>query len=139
MEVNVWSVVVATVAMFVVGAVWYMGPFAKAWGEIHGFNKLSKATQKAMQAKMGPFFLVQILVTVLSAWVLAVFIALLPDQSPYSLALMIWLGFVLPAQVSGVIFGGTEPKFVVRKTMIMTLEALLHLEVAAFVISMMTV
>lgn len=137
MEVNVWSVVVATIAMFVVGAIWYMGPFAKAWGEIHGFNKISKAKQKQMQAKMGPFYLAQILVTVLSAWVLAVFIALLPDQSPYSLALMIWLGFVLPPQVSGVIFGGTEPKFVIRKIAIMAGEALLHLEVAAFVISMM--
>lgn len=135
-DVNIGAVVAATVAMFVVGAVWYMGLFAKKWGEIHGFDKLDKKTQKEMQAKMGPYYFAQIVVTVFSAFVLAKLIGLLPGYSVYTLALLVWFGFVLPTQVSAVIFGGTEPKWITQKISIMAGEALAHLLVAAWVISM---
>lgn len=134
MEVSLTTVIAATVAMFAVGAIWYMGFFAKQWGEIHGFNKLDKKTQKEMQAKMGPYYGAQIVVTVFSAFVLAKLIGLLPEYSVYTLAVLVWFGFVLPTQVSAVIFGGTDPKWIVQKTSIMAGEALAHLLVAAFVI-----
>jgi len=136
MQVNIVAVIVATIAMFAVGAFWYMVPFAKAWGRIHDFDKRSKAEQKEMQSKMGPFYGAQLLVTFMSAWVLAVLISAMPDYSPYLIALLVWLGFVFPAQVSSVIFGGTAPKYVALKTAIMAGEALLHLLAAAFVISL---
>jgi 1,4-dihydroxy-2-naphthoate octaprenyltransferase len=138
MEVNGLAILAATVAMFAVGAFWYMVPFAKAWGDIHDFDKLSKAQQKEMQSKMGPFYGAQLVMTILSAWILAVMIGFMPDQSPHFIALLAWLGFVLPAQVSAVIFGGTEPKNVAPKIAIMASEALLHLQVAAFVIDLLT-
>ena len=138
MQVNILAVIVATIAMFAVGAFWYMVPFAKEWGKIHGFDKRSEKEQKEMQSKMGPYYGVQLIVTVLSAWVLAVLIGLLPTYSPYFIAFLVWLGFVLPAQVSSVIFGGTEPKYIVSKSAIMAGEALLHLLAAALVISLMT-
>lgn len=138
MEVNILAVILATIVMFALGAFWYMVPFAKAWGKIHGFDKVSEKDQKAMQAKMGPYYGVQLVMTVLSAWVLAVLIGLVPTYSPYLIALLVWLGFVLPAQVSSVIFGGTEPKYIVSKTAIMAGEALLHLQAAALVISLIS-
>lgn len=137
MEVDYGAVAAATVAMFVVGAVWYMGLFAKKWGEIHGFDKLDKKTQKEMQAKMGPYYGAQIVVTVFSAIALAKLIDLLPGYSVYTLALLMWFGFVLPTQVSAVIFGGTDPKWIVQKISIMAGEALAHLLVAAWVIEML--
>lgn len=133
-DISIGAVLAATVAMFAVGAVWYMGLFAKQWGEIHGFNKLDKKTQKEMQSKMGPYYAVQILVTVFSAFALVKLIDLLPNYSVYTLALLVWFGFVLPTQVSAVIFGGTEPKWITQKASIMAGEALAHLLVAAFVI-----
>lgn len=138
MEVNLWAVLAATVAMFAVGAFWYMVPFAKIWGEMHGFDKLSAKQQKEMQSKMGPFYGVQLLVTIVSAYVLAHFIVALPSVSPYELVGWLWLGFVLPTQVSAVIFGGTKPQYVAQKIAIMAGEALLHLVVAAWVISLFT-
>lgn len=136
-DVNLGTVAAATVGMFVVGAVWYMGLFAKKWGEIHGFDKLDRKTQKEMQAKMGPYYGAQIVVTIFSAFALAKLITLLPDYSVYSLALLVWFGFVLPTQVSAVIFGGTEPKWIVQKASIMAGEALAHLLVAAWIIEML--
>lgn len=136
MEVNLGAVVAATAAMFAVGAFWYMVPFAKKWGEIHGFDKLSAKQQKEMQSKMGPFYGVQILVTFISAYILAHMMMALPQVSPYQLATWLLLGFVFPAQASAVIFGGTEPKWMLQKIAIMAAEALLHLLVAAWVISL---
>jgi hypothetical protein len=136
MGTDILAVVLATVAMFAVGAFWYMVPFAKAWGDMHGFDKLSEEQQKVMQSKMGPLYGVQLVMTVLSAWMLLLLIQWLPGYSPYLVALVVWTGFVLPAQISAVIFGGTEPKYVVRKIAIMAGEALFHLQVAAFIIQL---
>ena len=136
MGTEVLAIFAATAVMFMVGAFWYMVPFAKAWGRMHGFEKLSAKEQKDMQPKMGPYYGAQLFFTVLSAWMLLTLIVAMPAYSPHLLALIIWLGFVLPAQVSAVIFGGTEPKYVVSKISIMAGEALLHLQAAAFVIQL---
>ena len=134
MTMNMWAVLAATAAMFAVGAFWYMVPFGKIWGEIHGFDKLSKKEQREAQAKMGPFYLVQLVVTIVSAWVLARLMTLLPGYSPFTLAGLVWLGFVVPAQVSAVIFGGTEGKYIVQKSSIMAGEAVVRLMAAAWVL-----
>lgn len=137
MGISIVAVVAATVAMFAVGAAWYMGLFAKQWGEMFGFDKLSKAKQQEMQKQMGPFYALQMGVTLLSALMLAKLISLLPGYSVYSIAFLVWAGFVLPAQVSAVIFGGVESKWIPRRIGIMASEALVHLMVAAWVISML--
>lgn len=134
---STWAIILATIAQFAVGAVWYMPIFGKQWGEIHGFNKLTKAQQKAAQAKMGPFYGVQIFVTLITTVVLSQFVTALPDYSPYLLALMGWIGFVVPAQVSAVVFGGTEPKWIARKISIMAGGSLACLSVAAAILKSM--
>lgn len=136
MEVNLAAVIVATIVMFAVGAVWYMVLFAKKWGEMHDFNSLTKQEQKEMASKMGPFYGLQLLMTVISAWVLAYLMVLLPDTSPAIIALLAWIGFVLPADVSSVIFGGTPGKYILPKILIQAGEALVRLVLAALVIGL---
>lgn len=136
MEVNIWGVVVATIAMFIVGALWYMVVFPKQWGEMFDFDKLSKAEQKKMQAQMGPYYLLQLLVTAVTAFVLALFLAFIPEESPYILAFWLWLGFVVPTQVSAVIFGGVDAKWIPRRIGIMAGGSLLPIMVAAFVLEL---
>lgn len=136
MEVNIVAVLAATAAMFAVGAVWYMAVFSKQWGYIHGFDKLSKKEQKEMQAQMGPYYGAQILVTFASAWVLAFFMALLPDVEYYRLAFFLWLGFIVPTEVSSVIFGGTEGQWILSKIAISISGSLVCTLVGAYVISL---
>ncbi len=136
MEVNIWGVVVASVAMFSVGALWYMFVFAKQWGEMFDFDKLSKEKQKEMQAQMGPYYALQMVVTAVTAFVLALFAALLPEESPYMLVFWLWLGFVVPTQASAVIFGGVDAKWIPRRIGIMAGGSLAPLMVAAFVLSL---
>ncbi|MCA9348898.1 DUF1761 domain-containing protein [Candidatus Saccharibacteria bacterium] len=135
--IDVGAVLLATGLMYVIGAIWYMVLFAKQWGEMFGFDKLSKAKQKEMQKQMMPMMLLQLIVTALSAFALAKLIALAPDYSVYKLAVCVWLGFSLPTIVSSVIFGGVEAKWIQRRITIMSTESLAHILAAAWLIGLL--
>jgi hypothetical protein len=135
-DVNLLAVLAATVAMFATGAIWYMPIFGKAWGEMHGFEKLSKKEQKEMQAKMGPYYLAQAAVTFANAFVLAKLMAWLPEVSIYQIAFCTWVGFLVPAAVSGIIFGGGDAKWIPRKIAITVAGSLVCNMVAVFVINL---
>ena len=129
------AAIVTAVAMFAVGGIWYGALFAQLWGKIHGFDTLSPAEQKRLQSQTGPLYGLQAFVTLVSAGVLVYLVEQL-GTTPYILAFWLWLGFVMPAQVSAVLFGGTAPRWMVSKTLVMTGEALVRLEVAAWVVSL---
>ena len=137
MGINLLAVLLATIAQFIIGAIWYMPVFGKKWGEIHGFDmsKLSKEEQKKAQKQMMPMLAVQFLVTILTSFALAKVIALAPDYSAYKIALVVWLGFFVPVQVADVLFGGTDSKWIVQKIAILSGGSLLCLLAAAAIIS----
>jgi hypothetical protein len=135
MELNIWAIITATIVQFVIGAAWYMGVFAKQWGVIFGFDKLPKAKQKEMQAQMGPYYILQLIVTVLTSVALAYLMSITTIEW-YNLALWVWAGFVVPTQVSAVIFGGVEPRWISRRLSIMASGSLACLLGAAYVISL---
>lgn len=135
MELNYLAILLATVAQFICGALWYSLLFGKLWGKIHGFDKLSKETQQEMMKGMGVFYGIQFVSTLVTSFVLAIFITYLPsDWNVYALAGFFWIGFVVPAQIGAVIFGGTEKKWMLQKVLIQAFSALVCLEVAAMII-----
>ena len=133
-EINYLAVALATIVQFAVGGAWYMSLFAKAWGEIHGFDKLSKAEQKEKQSHMMPYMVAQVVITALTTFVLAKFIIMLPSESVYKLAVLSWIGFVVPTQVAAVMFGGTEPKWIAKKVAIMSAGSLACLLVGSLIL-----
>jgi hypothetical protein len=137
MNLNYLAILLATVVQFAIGAVWYSALFGKLWGRIHGFDKLPKETQEKMMKQMGPFYALQVLVTLLTSFVLAIFLTYQPSWNPYAMAGFFWLGFVVPAQVSAIIFGGTEPKWIVKKLAVQAGCSLLCLEAAAAVLHLL--
>ena len=112
-------VLLATITQFIIGAIWYTPLFGKLWGEIHGFDKLDKKTQQKMMSQMGPIFGVQILATVLTSIALVVLQSSFPDYSLYMLTSLIWLGFIVPAHISGILFSSLESKWILPKSLIM--------------------
>ena len=134
MSINYLSIVLATATQFAVGAIWYMPLFGKLWGEMFGFDKLSKKEQDKQRKAMGPWMLVQLLVTAITSYVLAWSILHYASISAYRLASIIWIGFFVPTQISAVIFGGTEPKWIKRRVLIMAGGSLACLLAGAFVI-----
>lgn len=136
MEINLIAVLAATAVMFGIGAIWYTLFFGKMWAKIHGFDKLTKEEQAEMSKAMTPWYGLQALVTFISAYVLALLIHFMPDQSPYYIAFLVWLGFALPTEVSAQVFGGSPKGYVWHKIAIASAELLVRLIVAALVISL---
>lgn len=135
MQLNWLSILIATAVQFAIGAIWYSALFGKLWGKIHGFDKLPKDVQQKMMKEMGPFYGVQLVMTLISTIVLAIFIVYLPrNWNVYALAGFFWIGFIVPAQVSAVIFGGTEKKWIVKKISVQSGAALLCIEAAAIIL-----
>ncbi len=118
MEINLVAVLVATVAMFATGAVWYGALFGKVWGEIHGFDKLSAKKQKELQSQMAIPYVGQLVVTFLTACALAFFFSSMPDTSSWLIAFVIWLGFMVQVTYGALVFGGSPEGQVTRKLLI---------------------
>ena len=138
MTIHYGAVVVASVLQFIVGAIWYMPLFGKLWGKIHGFETQTPETQEKMKKGMMPLLAVQFVVTVVTTFVFALLLGGFPaDWNIYGLAFFFWLGFVVPTQVSAVIFGGIQPQWIVPKIAVMAGGSLICLEVAAAVLHLM--
>ncbi len=133
MQINYLAIIIATVLQFITGALWFGLLFGKQWGEMHGFDKLSKEVQQKMQKEMGPFYGLQILMTLITTTVLAIFVAN-TSWNPFALAAFCWMGFVFPTEVSSVIFGGTEKKWMVQKIAIQAGSIFVCLQIAAAII-----
>ncbi len=136
-NLNYVAITLATLAQFVVGAIWYMPLFGNMWRKIHHIGKPTEKEMKEIQATMGPYILLQLFFTAITTIVLAKLIILLPNISPYELAFKGWLGFIVPTQVSAVIFGGTDQKWIVTKIGIMAGGSFACMLVAASIFSMM--
>ncbi len=137
MNINYIAVLVAAVAQFIFGAIWYMPIFGKMWGKIHGFDKVSPEEQKVMTKKMAPLLVMQFIFTVVTTIVFAALINQFSTEwSIYCFAVLFWLGFIVPTQVSAVIFGGTNPNWFIQKILIMAFGALGCMLIAAFVLQM---
>ena len=136
MNINYIAVLVAAVSQFIFGAIWYMPLFGKIWGQMHGFDKLSPEVQSEMQKGMWPFLVMQFVVTVVTTYVFALLLnSVSSEWHAYGLAGFLWLGFVLPTQISAVMFGGTDPKWIVKKIIISGLGALISLEITAAILT----
>lgn len=135
MGINFVAVIVATVAQFLIGAIWYMPIFGTLWGKIHGHDKLSKEEQKAAQKNMLPLLGIQLVITFVTTVVLAKALELIPSYSPFVLAGYIWIGFVVPTQIAAIIFGGTKPQWFATKAAIMAGGSLACLVAAAAILN----
>lgn len=134
---QLFVIVLATIAQFIVGAIWYTPIFGQLWGKIHGFDKLDKKTQERMMAQMGPIFGVQAVITVITSFVMVQLHEQFSDYSLYMMIFWIWLGFVTPAQIAGNLFGGAREGWVMTKSAIMSAGSLVVLMVGAGIVETM--
>ena len=127
------AIALTTVSQFVVGAIWYTPLFGKLWGKIHGFDKLDKKVQQKMMSEMGPLFGVQLIVTIVTSLILVVLHTQFPSYSLSMLTFWIWLGFVVPSQVSAVLFSNTPKKWMLTKSFVLAGGSLVCLLTGALV------
>lgn len=109
-QVNYISVFVAAIVSMAAGFLWYSPVlFAKPWMKLMGFTADGL---KKMQKEMSMMYGLSFVLSLLTAYVLFHIMTLSINFFHYSKistglisAFWIWLGFVMPVQVTGVIFG----------------------------------
>ncbi len=136
-EVNYTLIVLATIAQFILGALWYSPlMFGKWWMQIMEAAHLTSDELKKLQKDMRPFYGLQFLLTLFTTINLATLIGLLPQFSAYSLAFHILLGFIIPTQIGAVIWANTKKKFWIKQIFVMVAYSFVGIMLAAWILGM---
>jgi hypothetical protein len=107
-HVNYLAVLVAAVASFALGGLWYGPLFGKAWAKAQGMGEM-----KPSGAEIGRAFALNILGLLLMSWVLAHHVVVwMPTKPPGAPDVQLglaagffnWLGFVVPMLLNSVAF-----------------------------------
>jgi hypothetical protein len=119
-SINLWSVLVSSVAAMVVGATWY-GPllFGKAFMKARGMDTWTPEKRAAMTKAMPISYGGQFVASLIMFYVLAGLIVWSGDAilghvtvaSGMGIAFWMWLGFVLPIKLGDILWGGKKEMF----------------------------
>ena len=109
--VNYLSVVVAAIAGFIIGWIWYSALFGKAWMKLSGKStkEINASKKKGMAGAMIVAFIAQFIM----AWVLAVFISATSASGwleGLGIGFWAWLGFVATIGLGIVLWEGKPMK-----------------------------
>jgi hypothetical protein len=109
-EVNVIAILVAVVANFFLGFIWYTPLFGKVWGREMGYDP----NEKPLKSEMFKGMAFMLIGNLLFAWVFAhniaawQFVPGIKEMSPLSnslsSAVFTWLGFYLPGQLGATVW-----------------------------------
>ena len=136
MQVNYTLVVVASIIQFIVGALWYSPlMFGKWWMQIMEVTHLGKEELQKMQKEMGPFYALQFFLTLFTTASFANLMPYISSFSIYHVAFWLWIGFIVPIQISTVLWGKTKKRYWAKQIFVMVSMQLAGIMLAAFVLS----
>jgi hypothetical protein len=137
MEVNYVLVGVATVVQFVLGALWYSPVlFGKIWMEIMECTNIPMEELKKMQKEMAPFYGLQLFLTLLTTVAFANLVPYVTAFSIYHLAFWIWVGFIAPIQIAGVVWANTKRQYWLKQILVMISFQLVSIMLTAWILTM---
>lgn len=110
LSINYFAVVVGAVLSMAIGALWYGPLFGKKWMQIVGVNPDDLEARKKMQKNAMPLYLVQFVLTLFQALVLAHLIADTTRVGGLERALWIWGAFVIPTLAGAVMWTNEQGK-----------------------------
>lgn len=129
--INIWSILVASIVSFGIGALWYSPIlFGKEWMSL---SKISQSDIENTQNKgMFKYYFGQFIMTVLTFIVLGFAISNLDanGRDGAMIGLLAWLGFALPMGISSLLWENKPFKLV----MINTISILLNLVIGGAII-----
>ncbi len=141
-EINYVAILIAVVANFILGFIWYTPLFGKVWGKEMGFDMTQKPPASVMVKGMvimiiGNFLMAFVFAHNIAAWNPVTWGLPASTESPASMALMAafftWLGFFLPLDLNTVAWEMKSWKLF----FINTSYHLLSLIIVAFILMMM--
>ncbi len=134
--INYWALIGATLFAFILGAIWYSPlMFGNSWMKIMGSDTYTKEELNKLQKEMGKFYVLQLFLTSLTMFILYQNIKYFGSEKGVWFALFMWLGYVMPTQIAGVIWGSTNKKYWCKQIMIITSYQLVTLLIAGYIFS----
>lgn len=128
--INYWAVLGGGIFFVVVGTLWYGPLFGKVWMKITGAPVMTKEKLAKAQKEMMPYYFFQFIFSLITSFVLYYFVQIIGMH----VAFWIWLGFAMP-QAAGVMWD-TEPKYAVKKFLIISGYYLVTLMALGWVFAM---
>ena len=110
-HINMLAVLIAVVANFILGFIWYTPLFGKAWGKEMGFNMDQKPPSSALIKGMvfmviGNFLMAYVFAHNIAAWNPLSWgqpaSTMSPGQNAFMAAFFTWLGFYFPGELGRV-------------------------------------
>ena len=107
-NLNLLAILVAAISTMLVGFIWYSPIlFAKPWMREMGYDPNDKASAEKVRKSAGPAYLGSLIASLVSAFVLALFLHEMHVQS-LEIGLLVgshvWLGFVATVQLTSALF-----------------------------------
>lgn len=104
--INIWAILVAAVVSFVIGAIWYSPVlFGKEWMALMKISDSDITPER--KRGMWKSYLVQFIMSIVMYGVLGFIIAAtgtISGSDGAFLAFLVWLGFVVPIGISGLLW-----------------------------------
>lgn len=110
-EINLFAVLISAIASMVIGFLWYGPIFGKQWIKLMKFG--NKEISKAKKKGMIKYYVANFIATLITAFVLAVFISATGTDSwleGANIGFWVWLGFLAPVMLGSVIWEGRTVK-----------------------------
>lgn len=112
-EVNYLAILLAGVASMILGFLWYSPIlFGKQWMKLRGFTP---ETLKKAQKEMGTLYGISFVVSLITAYVLSHVMTMSGSFFGYpkimtglNTAFFMWIGFMMPVQLTATIFGNKQ-------------------------------
>ena len=111
MAVNLLSVLVSVIAVFILGALWYGPLFGKTWIRLMDFSE--KHMKEAKRKGMAKQLVINFISSFIMAYILAYFIQVLfysELNAILFLAFLIWIGFIATTTLGSVLWEGKNIK-----------------------------
>jgi hypothetical protein len=136
-EINYLTLISTVVVTFILGALWYSPLiFGKWWMQIMEKENVSKEELSKMEKEMSPFYFLQLILTIVKTFGLLFLIKSFPSQSPYIIAVLLGLFFIIPIQIESVIWANTKKKFWCKQIFVATSYTIVSLLISVFILTM---
>ncbi len=109
LQVNWWAVLVSALAGMVIGSIWYGPLFGKVYIKAMGMDTMDEAKRAEMRKGMMGMYITQFVASLVTMFVLAVLIGslgMVTVMGGVTVALWVWVGFIVPVQLGNAIWGG---------------------------------
>jgi len=107
-SLNYLAILVAAIAYFVIGALWYSVFFGRAWIKAMGLKKTDIEREKNKGSRWKAYF-ANFLTIIVMVYVLAIFIRVSEATNPLGgmfVGFLIWLGFIATVSIGTILWEG---------------------------------